>query len=342
MFFSVIIPIYNNIKYIHRGIRSLMSQTFTDFEVIMVDDGSNDGSGNIIDSIAEQYSGKIKVFHKKNEGAGSARNKGIAEAKGDYLAFFDIDDEVYENWLEKCHEYLVKYSPQILMFGYEDIWLQYGTNEFRKFELALYENNEDFQKNFVERISGIRFHNGFVWNKVYERQFILGSGIKFPNLRIQQDEAFNIMLYTKVEKVLTVPDIFYKYYIYSSGNTRSRFINDRIAIYRDIRDRFIKLNQEWIGNDLRLEKYIYKRFYLSFIQEINFNLFHIDNPIPKKEKRKYLKELLLQKDIQNSIKRFNQLGLKPSGIVGSLYFFTLFYNLPSLFILFRKLHSIIR
>lgn len=97
---SIIIPIYNTEKYLRRCLDSIVAQTYKDFECIIVDDGSTDGSGKICDEYVAKDN-RFKVFHKKNGGVSSARNLGLDNAKGEYIAFCDADDYVKENWLSE-------------------------------------------------------------------------------------------------------------------------------------------------------------------------------------------------------------------------------------------------
>lgn len=95
---SVIVPIYNTEKYLHRCIDSILNQTFTDFELLLVNDGSVDKSGEICDEYAKKDS-RIRVFHKENGGVSSARNIGLLNAKGEWITFCDSDDRVFPSWL---------------------------------------------------------------------------------------------------------------------------------------------------------------------------------------------------------------------------------------------------
>ena len=113
---SVIVPAYNTEKYLRRCIDSILAQTFTDFELLLIDDGSTDQSGEICDEYADKDV-RIKVFHKANGGVSSARNVGLDNALGEYICFCDADDWVDNDYFEqmrkksiKCAEVLVPYS----------------------------------------------------------------------------------------------------------------------------------------------------------------------------------------------------------------------------------------
>lgn len=117
MLISVVIPIYNARKYINKCITSVLNQTFRNIEVILVDDGSTDGSGNICDKYNKNFS-NIKVVHKKNGGLSDARNCGLKVSSGEYISFLDADDWWENNYAEKCVHELESYHPDLLFTSY--------------------------------------------------------------------------------------------------------------------------------------------------------------------------------------------------------------------------------
>ena len=124
---SVIVPVYNTEKYLDRCIQSILAQTYTDFELLLVDDGSTDSSGAICDKYAEQDS-RVRVFHKENGGVSSARNQGLDNAKGEWITFVDSDDWVdreFFNILSKSSK------PDILISYYvADGWSRWVSVPF--------------------------------------------------------------------------------------------------------------------------------------------------------------------------------------------------------------------
>lgn len=118
MTFSVIVPVYNVEKYLAKCLDSLLAQSFSDYEIIVVNDGSPDNSQSIIDSYVAKYSDKVKGYLKHNEGVSSARNYGIARAIGDYLVFVDSDDYVAEDMLQKLKAVIDEEEPDVLGFNF--------------------------------------------------------------------------------------------------------------------------------------------------------------------------------------------------------------------------------
>ena len=113
---SVIVPVYNAEKYLHRCIDSILNQTFPDFELLLIDDGSKDQSGEICDEYAKKDS-RVKVFHKENGGVSSARNVGIDNAVGEYICFCDSDDWVEKTWLLSFFERMCDNDMLITSFN---------------------------------------------------------------------------------------------------------------------------------------------------------------------------------------------------------------------------------
>lgn len=120
-YFSVLIPVYNVEKYLSSCLESVLSQTFSDYEVILIDDGSKDSSGRICDDYAERYPGKIRVQHKPNQGLISARRAGLKLANGSYVCFLDSDDCWIDNSLHRLHEIIETTNSDVVLFCWNRI-----------------------------------------------------------------------------------------------------------------------------------------------------------------------------------------------------------------------------
>ncbi len=269
---SVIIPIYNVNKYIDRGLKNILSQTYSDYEVILVDDNSKDNSLEICKKW-EHIDKRIKVLHQSNTGAGGARNLGIEHASGEYIYFFDIDDELSPKTLEYNVYIMEKYKVDYILFGYKTIDILNKTENIIDFPETIIDSNKSLRDIFIEQF--ILKINGFPWNKFYRKSFLNKYNIRYENLRIQQDEVFNLNLYKYLEKAYISQKVLYKYYIYNKGNTRSNFISDRFDIYMSVRRHFESLINFWSLNDNNiLTDYLNKRFYNNILQCLFFNMFH--------------------------------------------------------------------
>ena len=117
---SVIVPVYNIIEYLPRCVHSITSQTYENLELLLVDDGSTDGTGELCDRLAAE-DGRIRVFHKENGGSSSARNLGISQAKGEYLGFVDSDDYVEPDMYERLYGGICEYQVKVAQIGRDEI-----------------------------------------------------------------------------------------------------------------------------------------------------------------------------------------------------------------------------
>lgn len=268
---SVIIPIYNVLQYVDRGLKYILSQDYSDFEVILVDDGSTDGSAALCDSWVEKDA-RIRVFHKENAGAGSARNVGIDNARGEYIYFFDIDDEVDPILLSECVPLMETYNLEMLQFGYSSYDVLYKTTTNVAFKEQLITSNNQLRDVYVDNC--VLTMNGFPWNKMYRKSFLDRNKLRFENQRIQQDEVFNLKCYHYLNRCLFTDKILYHYFVYDHGNTRSRFIPDRYEIYKSVYSHFLSIKEHWQLNDSRFDDYVNNRLIGNLHALLRFNLTH--------------------------------------------------------------------
>ncbi len=244
---SIIIPVYQAKPYLERCLESVLSQTFTDFEVILVDDGSTDGSGEMCDKYASLYD-NIRAIHKTNGGLSSARNTGIEAASGQYLMFLDSDDLI--------HSKIAELEVKLLENNEADIVIS---------PLQRFSNIEEIDpmahidKLEVSIISGLEAEKGFFNNpsankyvsscgKVYKQT--LFDDIRFPEGRLFEDEFTTYKLYYKSKKVVVVDTALYFYFINSSGITQNLDIIKRFDEYDAKEERL-----EFFRNNGQIELY---------------------------------------------------------------------------------------
>ena len=283
---SVMICCYNVAKWFKLGkLNNIYNQTYKNWELLLIDDGSTDETPEIINAEAKKES-RVRVFHKPNGGAGSARNLAIDNATGKYICAFDIDDDLKPDMLEYCVEQMEAKHLDMLVFGLEVHELYINEVYNYSFGDKLITSNKELRDNYLEHFLFVPGgSNGYFCNKCYRVSFLNNYHLRFENQRIQQDEVFNLLVYHHLQRCYISPKIFYIYYIYNSGNTRSCFIPDRFDIYKSVRQHFEALKSFWSLNDKRLDDYLDKRFYQSVDITLRFNLQHPDCPWNKEEKR---------------------------------------------------------
>lgn len=145
---SIIVPVYNVEKYLEKCVRSILAQTFTDFELILVDDGSPDSSGAMCDQFAEQDQ-RVKVIHKENGGLSDARNAGIEIATGEYLGFVDSDDYIADDMYELLYTNIVKEDADLSICGIYDVYE--GRANCKKFNTGNFFQRRSIIVNFTRK-----------------------------------------------------------------------------------------------------------------------------------------------------------------------------------------------
>ena len=214
-YFSIIIPVYKVQDYIRYCLYSLKRQTFQDFEVILVDDGSPDECPRICDDFVREDS-RFSVIHKLNEGPQIARKTGVSKASGNYVAFIDSDDWIDENWLEYAFEKIEKYKSDILAFGYKQEFPEKTIEYGNKIEAGIY-NKDRLREEVYPRMlcTGEFFEFGIwpsVWSKIFKCE-LFNEIVEFVDegLTFGEDAACTYLCLYNAESVCICDKAFYHY-----------------------------------------------------------------------------------------------------------------------------------
>lgn len=211
---SVVVPVYNVEKYLDKCIDSLVSQTYENLEIILIDDGSKDKSAKICDKWKDNDS-RIKVIHKENGGLSEARNVGIDYAQGEYIAFIDSDDWVDKNFIKYLHEKLEKYNADIAASTIIKTYKDY--NEIQPI------NREKIRFTSEEALDTLLSGRDFcavAWNKLYKKNVI--GNIRFPIGKIHEDEFFSYKVIANANTLVLVTEAIY-YYRQRSGSIMQKW-----------------------------------------------------------------------------------------------------------------------
>ena len=182
---SIIVPVYNAERTLRRCVDSILCQTFQDYEIILIDDGSIDGSSAICDEYAENDS-RVKVFHKVNGGVSSARNKGLEAANGDWITFCDADDRVSPEWLENYAYGLNRGSDNCDLVVQS--FIPSGKTMIKDWNPSF--DYEGSVKGLVQNLAQ-RHCVGYPWAKLFRASIIKENGIRFSeDLALREDEEF--------------------------------------------------------------------------------------------------------------------------------------------------------
>lgn len=223
---SVIVPVYNVEKYLRECLDSLLAQTYQPLEVVLVDDGSKDASGNICDEYAMKYD-NFKVIHKKNAGLGMARNTGLEHITGEYVTFLDSDDYLDPDCIEKLYSELKKNNVDVCKGGFRRITDAKSLVYLVQYDDEVFEGKKA-RKELLPRMIGSRPDKKdsiemCVCGVLYKVDYIKAHKLRFPSERvlISEDLVFNIDYMQYAEGACTISNVGYNYRENPGSLTRS-------------------------------------------------------------------------------------------------------------------------
>jgi len=284
---SIIVPIYNVEKYINRCIKSILSQTIKEIEVILVNDGSTDNSGNIAEEFA-RMDNRIQVIHKVNGGLSTARNAGLEIATGEYLLFVDSDDWLDNDSIETIYNNAIEFNADIVAFDYRRVF-EDEKNKIQEKCLNLREELIDFKQitleDYVLEYLLKNGHGHEVWNKLYKRTMINNNNINFVNNKevFAEDFLFNLCVLCHVKKIKVIHNSFYNYLQRPESlmNSKKPFIIQRYAKLYDHFITHVKKNNriEDFGESLGIIYYCLLRWGLLISLKQNEKFSQISNQL---------------------------------------------------------------
>lgn len=200
---SIIVPIYNVEKYLERCINSIINQTYKNIEIILVNDGSTDNSGNICNELGKKDN-RIKIIHKQNGGLSDARNAGLKIAKGDYIGFVDSDDYIKEDMFETLYNLNKKYNSEISIVSYYEYYNEKLIAVRDSKELEIFNKIDAIKELLIDTKI-----QSYAWNKLFKKE--LFENLEFPTNKNFEDIATTLLLFEKAEKVVLLEDPKYCY-----------------------------------------------------------------------------------------------------------------------------------
>lgn len=233
---SIIVPIYKVEKYLSKCIDSIVCQTYSNLEIILVDDGSPDACGKICDHYAKRDK-RIHVIHKKNEGVACARNEGIKYASGNYISFIDSDDWIAEDAYEKLYRGLMEYDADCAVGGCVTVIDKEGTLIPQKTQILPVE-----YRSATEAMKHVLLSGSAVWNRLFKRNIF--QDIRFPCGRVNDDEVAVLHAYAKCNNIVFLNQDTYYYRIRKDSITTSRFSIRNMDCYYNSIDNLAFIKQE--------------------------------------------------------------------------------------------------
>lgn len=242
---SMIVPVYQVEKYIAQCIESVLNQTFQDFELILVDDGSKDKSGMICDSYAAKDD-RITVIHTKNRGAAAARNTGLDRASGRYITFLDGDDYLAENMLARLYETIEHSAYDIVVCDF----LNLLPDEKDNFTVHLQERTVNGRE-VLEHLKNEKNYGlwTIVWNKIYKREVL--ETLRFPAGKFFEDEFFSTQLFLNSNQIHVIPDILCYHRVLASSTMNTQKTENYLDLLDALQGRLeIYLKYDYAENEI--------------------------------------------------------------------------------------------
>lgn len=295
---SIIVPMYNSEKHIGKCIESITSQTLTDCEIILVNDGSTDRTAEICREYAKGDS-RIKYIEKENGGAGSARNMGIEAASGEYLAFPDADDSFEPEMYRELYE-LAESGGYDMVFS--------GVNYYKQGE------NGEAQYSRTDNIKAVSFNTSrecrenimiffptttifdVPWNKLYRRSVASENNVRFPDLRRCQDAMFNLDFFNSINSAASVDKAYYNYLENTAADVQRKFPKDYINVMVTYYPHLIDRLKEWgvYDGDIRVH------YDTTFVLSIYSTATRYDNPLwnlSGAQRKEYVADILNRPEV---------------------------------------------
>ncbi|WP_051567052.1 glycosyltransferase family 2 protein [Priestia flexa] len=325
---SIIIPVYNAEICLARCIKSIQNQTYKNIEIILINDGSTDGSGDICEEISNEDN-RVKVFNIKNSGPSVARNLGIRVASGEYIQFIDSDDFIEKDMVEKLVEQMKNETDLVICGSY------FVNSKLKKTEhippIEGLFSKEEFLRNF-----GALYEKSLInpnWNKFYRLENLKKYKIQFiESISIGEDMLFNLSYIKICKKVKIIQNPLYNYIVSSNANSltggfKPDFFKNQELLFSKVKELLITNNCYINENKYKVEYYYVNANIISVLT----NLFHKDSTLNYKQKKQEIEQLIKDEWIRNNLKYFtehtslfNKLVGKMSSINSIIGIYTMF------------------
>ena len=261
---SVIVAAYNIEEYIEKGVKSICDQTYRNLEIIVVDDGSTDRTGDICERLASEDA-RVQVIHKENGGLAEARNVGIAAARGSYIAFVDGDDWIDSDMYEKMLSALKEQQADLAICRYRHVYRSH-TKDDSVDRAVLFEGQEALQY-YVQETREYAIQNA-AWNKLYRREIL--ENIAFPVGKWYEDIMFATMVLSRAERCIYLDTALYNYIIDREGSImnvpiNSRTFTDQIPAYYEKSKFLEELGRQDLAD---IHNYFFYKRLLQFYSQV--------------------------------------------------------------------------
>lgn len=223
---SVILPVYNVEDHLARCLDGLAAQTLDAIEVLVINDGSTDGTQRVIDEYVARYPNRFRAFWQEQSGPSVARNMAIGEARGDYLGFVDGDDAVDPQMFELLTQRAEETDADVVVCGYHAVELESGNRRYFRQGWS-----RDFGRSLIDSPALIPIIAPFAWNKIFRRRLVLDTGIRFPEGLLMADIPFTYQLMLEANKLEKVQRPLYSYSYLRAGSITHTYSPKKLDMF---------------------------------------------------------------------------------------------------------------
>lgn len=302
---SIIVPVYNSEDYIGNCISSIQKQTYENIELLLIDDGSTDGSGKLCDEYARRDN-RIRVVHQENAGPSAARNTGIKAARGEYIQFVDGDDTIEPNMTETMVAELGE-EHQLVICGFKNM-IEYD-NRLVSDEIFHFYKTGSFTKEELLNFFGELYRDYFIhfnWNKIYLTDIIQKNSLQFERDVIRgEDMLFNLTYLEKCSRIKIIEQPFYNYMTSNSGSITSTFrpnlFENQQLLFQRTRE-FLKRNRAYAARNIDLVE----KFYTTRIVACFSNLFHPNSTLTSRQVKKHILKIIWDSSVNEQLRYFSE------------------------------------
>lgn len=269
---SIVLPCYNVSEYLDKAVKSILNQSYSEWEAIFIDDGSKDDTWEILKKI-EKLDYRFKIYQKSNEGSGLARNYGLDKATGTYIFFMDPDDWLEPNLLSDNVLFFDNHDIDLVIFGYKEVNEAIRKQKFRnsaKSKIIMEDSNFKYEISDLEEC--LLFNPP--WNKIYKKNFLDRNNVRFTAQKKGQDAIFNIEVFKNVSSLYLNKEIYYNYVVGRIGSAQTSYNDGDFKYAINILKNKLSLYEKYGGNILQIQSN-------SLVEEVYYNNLKVYRNISK-------------------------------------------------------------
>lgn len=343
---TIVVPIYNGAKYVKHCAEQIQAQSYSNLEIIFVNDGSTDNTASVCEGVIRDDS-RFKLINKANGGTSTTRNKGIDNAHGKYIAFFDCDDEYDPEMIATLVEEIELHNADMVSCGYY-FKVQSGTDTYleeKSYPNRFFPDFESMKNEYVSIWDSDMFYN--IWNKLYRMEVIEKYHIRYREGHVYtEDRVFNRAYISKCKGIVLLEKCLYYYVRERSGSTSERYWEKNFEVrdkeYNELKEHFKEMD---VWNEESRE-YVSREF-IERVAGCIENVFHAEDQISNKEKKNLIKRMINNPDVREASRyarcrskkmRIIAIPIKTNWVFGSYIIGSLIYQVrKSNPVLFHKL-----